>query len=69
MLEALIAKPDRNRKRARAVMAEDHDRSVFVELLEGARGDFIHRDEGRAFDARGFELPGLTDFEQEWWRG
>jgi hypothetical protein len=67
LVEALLAEPCGDRERASAVVAEDEDGGVFVELLVGAAGDLIHGDEGAAFDVRGGVLPGLADVEEEWW--
>ena len=64
--EALVAEPVGDRKGARAVVAEDGDGPVLVELVVGAGGDFVHRDQGRAGDLRGGEFPGLADVEDEW---
>jgi hypothetical protein len=47
------------------VVAEDEDVLLLVEFLVGATGDFVHGDEGCAFDVCGGELPRLADVEQE----
>jgi hypothetical protein len=67
--EALIAEPSGDGEGARAVVAEDEEVLVFVELFEGAGGDLVHRDEGRRFNVRGGVLPGLADVEEERWVG
>ena len=47
------------------MVAEDEDGGFFVELLVGAAGDFVHGDEGGAFDVGGLVFPGLADVEEE----
>jgi hypothetical protein len=63
--EALILKPGGYGEGAAAVMAEDEDGCILVELLEGALGDFGHGHERGAFDVGGVELPGFADVEQQ----
>lgn len=63
--EALVAEPDGDVEGAGAVVAEDEDGLVFVELLEGALGDVAHGHEGGAFDVGGVVLPGLTYVEEQ----
>lgn len=46
-------------------MTEDGDRLVFVELVEGARADFVHGHENAVGDARGGVLPRLADVEEK----
>ena len=65
LLEALLAEPRGDGEGAGAVVAEDEDGGVFVELLMGAAGDLVHGHEGAAFDVRGLVLPGLADVEEE----
>jgi hypothetical protein len=65
LVEALLAEPGGDGERASAVVAEDEDGGVFVELLVGAGGDFVHGDEGRGGDVGGGVLPGLADVEEE----
>jgi hypothetical protein len=65
LVEALLAKPGGDGEGAGAVVAEDEDRGFFVELLVGAAGDFVHGDEGAAFDVGGLILPWLADVEEE----
>jgi hypothetical protein len=66
-VETLLAEPCGDRERARPVVAEDEDRSFFVELLMGAAGDLVHGDEGAGFDVGGLIFPGLADVEEERW--
>ncbi len=63
--EALLTEPVGYREGAGAVVAEDEDGGFFVELLVGAAGDFVHGDEGAAFDVCGLIFPGLADVEEE----
>jgi hypothetical protein len=65
LLEALIAEPHGDREGARAVMAEDDDGGVRVELGVGAGRYFAHGHEERIGEARGLVLPGLSDVEEE----
>jgi len=67
LLEALIAEPDGYGERTGAVVAKDEDGGVFIELFEGAGRDFVHGDEGCAFDVGGVVLPLLTDVEEDGW--
>ncbi len=66
VVEALVAEPHGNRERPGAVMAEDDDGLVGVELGVGAAGDFAHGDEGGAGELGGCEFPGLADIEEKW---
>lgn len=63
--EALLAKPVGDGEGARAVVAEDGDGLIFVELVEGARGDFVHWDERAVGDVGGGVFPGLADVEKK----
>jgi hypothetical protein len=63
--EALIAEPGGDGERARAVVAEDEQVLVFVELFEGAGRDLVHGDEGGGCDVCGGVLPGLAYVEEE----
>lgn len=63
--EALFAEPVGDGERARAVMAQDGDGLVFVELVEGARADLVHGHEEAVGDVRGRVLPGLADVEEK----
>ena len=47
------------------MVAEDGDGLLFIELVEGAGGDFAHGNESAAGDLRGLELPGLAHVEEE----
>lgn len=69
LVEALLAEPCGYRERAGAVVAEDEDGGLFVELLVGAAGDLVHGDEGAAVDVGGVVLPGLADVEEERFSG
>ena len=60
VLEALVAQPHSYVEGARAVMAEDDDGSVGVELGVGARGDFAHGHEKRIGKVGGLVLPGFA---------
>ena len=62
--EALLAEPVGDGEGAGAVVAEDEE-AVFVELLVGAGGDFVHGDEDAGFDVGGLVFPGLADVEEE----
>ena len=64
--EALVAKPGGDGERASAMMAEDEDGRFFVQLFEGASGDFVHGDEGGVGDVGGVVFPLLADVEEEW---
>lgn len=66
LFEALLTEPVGDGERARAVVAEDGDGLVFVELVEGAGADFVHGHEEAAGDLRGLELPGFANVEEEW---
>jgi len=65
VLEALLAEPEGDVEGAGAVVAEDDDGLVGVELLVGAGGQVAHGDEGGAGDAGGLRLPWLADVEKE----
>jgi hypothetical protein len=65
VFEALIAKPHGHAERAGAVVAEDDDGGVGVELLVGARGYFAHGHEESAGQAGGLVLPGLANVEEK----
>ena len=67
LVEALLTEPGGDGERARAVMAEDEDGGVFVELLVGAAGNLVHGEEGAGLDVRGLVFPGLADVEEERW--
>jgi hypothetical protein len=60
VLEALVEQPHGYVEGARAVMAEDDDGSVGVELGVGARGDFAHGHEKRIGKVGGLVLPGFA---------
>jgi hypothetical protein len=68
-VETLVSEPGGYGEGTSAVVAEDEDGVFFVELLEGAGGDLVHRDEGGGFDAGGVVFPGLADVEEEGWGG
>lgn len=61
----MLAEPAGDGERARAVVAEDGDGLIFVQLVEGARGDFAHGDKRAVGDVRGGVLPGLADVEKK----
>jgi hypothetical protein len=61
LLEALVAQPHSDTEGAGAVMAENDDRGVGVELGVGAGGDFAHGHEERVGEAGGLVLPGFAD--------
>jgi hypothetical protein len=61
LLEALIAEPHSDTERAGAVVAENDDGGVGVELRVGAGGDFAHGHEERVGEAGGLILPRLAD--------
>ena len=63
--ETLVAKPIGDGEGAGAVVAEDGDGLIFVELVEGARADLIHGHENAVRDARGGVFPGLSDVEEK----
>jgi hypothetical protein len=63
-VEALGAQPHGDRERALAVVAEDDDVGVGVELGVGAGGDVAHGHKERIGKACGVELPGLADVEE-----
>jgi hypothetical protein len=65
LVEALLAEPCGYGEGAGAVVAENEDGGVFVELLVGAGGDVVHGEEGAAFDVGGGVLPRLADIEEE----
>ncbi len=65
MIEALLPEPHGDVEGASAVVAEDDDGLVGVELLVGAGGDVAHGHEGGAGDGGGLSLPGLADVEQK----
>ncbi len=61
VLEALVAEPHGDGEGARAVVAEDDDGLVGVELGVGAGGDLAHGDENGAGDGGGFRFPGFAN--------
>ena len=63
--ETLLTEPVGYGEGARAVVAHDDDGLVFVELIEGARADLIHRHKDAVGDVRGGVLPGLADVEEK----
>lgn len=63
--EALLLQPVGDGERTAAVMAEDGDGLVFVELGEGLAGDFVHGHELCAFDVGGGVLPRFAYVQQE----
>jgi hypothetical protein len=65
LLEALVAEPHGDREGARAVMAEDDNGGVGVELGVGSGGYFAHGHEERIGETGGLVLPGLADVEEE----
>ena len=65
LFEALLAEPGGDGEGAGAVVAEDENVPVFVELLVGAGGDFAHGDEGGVGEVGGLILPGLADVEEK----
>jgi hypothetical protein len=69
LVEALLAEPGGYGEGAGAVVAEDEEVGVFVELLVGAGGDLVHGKEGGAGDVGGVVLPRLADVEEERWGG
>jgi hypothetical protein len=64
-IEALLTEPCGYGKGTGTVVAENENRSFFVEFLMGAAGNLIHGDEGAAFDVRGVVFPLLADVEKE----
>ena len=46
-------------------MAHDGNGLFFVELVEGAGADFVHRHEEAVGEVRGGVLPGLADVEEK----
>lgn len=69
LVEALLPKPHGDVEGAGAVMAEDNQRLVGIELLVGSRGDFAHGHEDGARYGGKLHLPGLADVEQGWGMG
>ena len=67
LLEALLTEPVGDGQRASSVMAHDDDGLLFVELVEGARGDLVHGDESAAGDVRGLVFPRFADVEEKRW--
>jgi hypothetical protein len=65
LFEALVSEPHGDREGARAVVAQDDDGGVGVELGVGAGGDFSHGHEERVGEAGGLVLPGLADVQEE----
>jgi len=65
LFEALLSEPVGDGQGAGSVMAHDDDGLLFVELVEGARGDLVHGDERAAGDVRGLVLPRLADVEEK----
>ena len=66
MVEALFAEPHGYGEGALAVVAEDDDGLVGVELSVGAGGDVAHG-HGDAAEAGFGEFPGFANVEQEGW--
>ena len=65
MVETLVAEPHGDAEGARAVVAEDDDGGVGVELLVGTGGDFAHGHEKGIGEAGGLVLPGFADVEEK----
>lgn len=65
VFEALLTQPHRDIERTGAVVADDDDGGVGVELLVGATGDVAHRHEGGAGKGRGGGFPRFADVEDE----
>lgn len=65
MVEALVAEPKGDGERALAVMAEDNDGGVGIELGMGAGGDVAHGHEEGGGEVRELELPGFADVEED----
>lgn len=65
MVEALVAEPKGDGERALAVMAEDNDGGVGIELGVGAGGDVAHGHEEGVGELGDGELPRLTDVEED----
>jgi hypothetical protein len=61
LLETLIAEPHSDAEGTSAVVAENDDWGVRIELGVGARGDFAHRHKERVGEAGGLVLPWLAD--------
>ena len=68
VVEALFAEPHGYGEGALAVVAEDDDRFVGVELGVGAGGDVAHR-HGDAAEGGFGEFPGFANVDQERWLG
>ncbi len=66
LVKALLTEPRGDRKGAISVVAKNQNEGVFIELLVGAGGDFVHGQMRAAFDARRGVLPGFTHVEEEW---
>src|SRR5262249_31718913 len=64
LLEPLLPQPGGHVQRANSMMAIHNDMVVGVKLLMGAAGNIPHGYQLSAFDADGFELPGLADVEK-----
>ena len=60
VVETLVAQPQGDRERTRAVVAHDDDRLVRIELGVGAGGNLAHGDEGGSGDGGTLVLPGLA---------
>jgi hypothetical protein len=65
VLKPLVSKPHGDREGTGAVMTEDDDRLVWIELLMRARGYFTHGHEQRVGEGGGVEFPRLTDVQEE----
>ena len=65
MIETLIAKPHGYAERTGAVVAEDDDGGVGIELLVGARGYFAHGHKESAGQVGGLILPRLANVEEK----
>ena len=63
--EALLTKPVSDGKGAAAVVAQNGDGGIFVELCEGFARDLVHGHEFRAFDVGGCKLPRFAYVEQK----
>ena len=66
LLKALLTEPIGDGERTVAVVAEDGDGLIFVELGECARGDVAHGNERAVGNLRGLELPGFAHIEEKW---
>ena len=64
-LEALVAEPHGHGERALAVVTEDNDGGVGVELGVGAGGDVAHGHQDGVRQGGGVELPGLANVEED----